>query len=113
MVLQGSGPKEEDVATILEIEQRAFENGQQVRRRAGCSQFFVQLECTQFFVNACFMLQENSYWLDHLIRAYQSRIYTGNLKESFQVEQDEEISSQPITSRKCYIYVCVCICVVG
>eukprot|EP00250_Pteridium_aquilinum_P015299 c22507_g1_i1 orf=556-3573(+) len=58
--LQESGPKNEDVATILELEKRTFENGQ----------------------------QENSFWLDRLLRAYQSRFYTGDLKESFQL-QDE------------------------
>ena len=34
MALQDSGPKDEDVATILEIEQRTFENGQQVKNQA-------------------------------------------------------------------------------
>ncbi|KAH7414951.1 hypothetical protein KP509_14G020500 [Ceratopteris richardii] len=58
--LQEGGPKSEDVATILELEKRTFENGQ----------------------------QENSFWLDRLLRAYQSRFYTGDLSESFQL-QDE------------------------
>lgn len=58
--LQERGPQKEDVATILELEKRTFENGQ----------------------------QENSFWLDRLLRAYQSRFYTGDLKESFQL-QDE------------------------
>lgn len=58
--LQERGPQKEDVTTILELEKRTFENGQ----------------------------QENSFWLDRLLRAYQSRFYTGDLKESFQL-QDE------------------------
>lgn len=58
--LQEKGPLHQDVATILELEQRTFENGQ----------------------------QENNYWLDRILRSYQSRVYTGDLKASFQV-QDE------------------------
>lgn len=56
--LQEKGPQDEDVATILELEKRTFENGQ----------------------------QENSFWLDRLLRAYQSRFYTGGLKESFELQ---------------------------
>ncbi|KAF5184288.1 Zinc protease pqql-like [Thalictrum thalictroides] len=58
--LQEEGPSEQDVLTILEIEQRAHENG----------------------------LQENYYWLDRILRSYQSRLYFGNVSASFEV-QDE------------------------
>ncbi|CAM6103151.1 unnamed protein product [Calypogeia fissa] len=58
--LQVEGPSEEDVATVLELEQRTYENGQ----------------------------QENGYWLDRLLRAYQSRVYTGDLKASFQSQEE-------------------------
>ncbi|PKA56306.1 Ubiquinol-cytochrome-c reductase complex core protein I, mitochondrial [Apostasia shenzhenica] len=58
--LQEHGPVVEDVATILEIEQRAHENG----------------------------LQENFYWLDRILRGYQSRAYFGDLNGSFEI-QDE------------------------
>ncbi|KAI7988214.1 Zinc protease PQQL-like [Camellia lanceoleosa] len=50
------GPTDEDVLTILEIEQRAHENG----------------------------LQENYYWLDRILRSYQSRIYFGDVGTSFE-----------------------------
>ncbi|KAG5559244.1 hypothetical protein RHGRI_008965 [Rhododendron griersonianum] len=58
--LQEEGPSDDDVSTILEIEQRAHENG----------------------------LQENYYWLDRILRSYQSRIYTGDVGTSFEI-QDE------------------------
>jgi len=58
--LQEEGPSDDDVSTVLEIEQRAHENG----------------------------LQENYYWLDRILRSYQSRIYTGDVGTSFEV-QDE------------------------
>ncbi|XP_059634863.1 zinc protease PQQL-like [Cornus florida] len=58
--LQEEGPLNEDVSTILEVEQRAHENG----------------------------LQENYYWLDRMLRSYQSRIYSGDVGTSFEV-QDE------------------------
>ncbi|XP_057968681.1 zinc protease PQQL-like isoform X2 [Malania oleifera] len=58
--LQEEGPSDQDVSTILEIEQRAHENG----------------------------LQENYYWLDRILRSYQSRIYHGDVGSSFEV-QDE------------------------
>ncbi|CAI9100506.1 OLC1v1037622C1 [Oldenlandia corymbosa var. corymbosa] len=61
--LQEEGPSNDDVSTILEIEQRAHENG----------------------------LQENLYWLDRILRSYQSRLYSGDVGTSFQV-QDEERS---------------------
>ncbi|KAF5935352.1 hypothetical protein HYC85_026481 [Camellia sinensis] len=54
--LQEEGPTDEDVLTILEIEQRAHENG----------------------------LQENYYWLDRILRSYQSRIYFGDVGTSFE-----------------------------
>eukprot|EP00249_Psilotum_nudum_P022861 c28663_g1_i1 orf=451-3468(-) len=60
MYLQENGPSDEDVLTVLEVEQRTFENGE----------------------------QENSYWLERLLRAYQSRVYTGDLKVAFEA-QDE------------------------
>ncbi|XP_022732544.1 zinc protease PQQL-like isoform X1 [Durio zibethinus] len=49
------GPSDQDVATILEIEQRAHENG----------------------------LQENYYWLNRILCSYQSRIYSGDVGTSF------------------------------
>lgn len=55
--LQEEGPLDEDVSTILEIEQRAHENG----------------------------LQENYYWLDRILRSYQSRIYAGDICNSFEL----------------------------
>lgn len=58
--LQDEGPSDDDVLSILEIEQRAHENG----------------------------LQENFYWLDRILRSYQSRIYCGDVGAAFQV-QDE------------------------
>ncbi|BBN04021.1 zinc protease [Marchantia polymorpha subsp. ruderalis] len=58
--LQEEGPTQEDVATVLELEQRTYENGQ----------------------------QENGYWLDRLLRAYQSRVYTGDLQASFQAQEE-------------------------
>ncbi|XP_078169088.1 insulinase (Peptidase family M16) protein isoform X3 [Carex rostrata] len=58
--LQEKGPSEQDVLTILEIEQRAHENG----------------------------LQENYYWLDRILRSYQSRSYVGDVSASFET-QDE------------------------
>ncbi|KAG0557873.1 hypothetical protein KC19_11G163400 [Ceratodon purpureus] len=57
--LQEQGPTSEDVSTILELEQRTYENGQ----------------------------QENGYWLDRLLRAYQSRAYTGDLIYSMQAQE--------------------------
>jgi len=57
--LQDQGPTSEDVSTILELEQRTYENGQ----------------------------QENGYWLDRLVRAYQSRAYTGDLIYSMQAQE--------------------------
>ncbi|KAI7988868.1 Zinc protease PQQL-like [Camellia lanceoleosa] len=56
LCLQEEGPTDEDVLTILEIEQRAHENG----------------------------LQENYYWLDRILRSYQSRIYFGDVGTSFE-----------------------------
>ncbi|CAI0543733.1 unnamed protein product, partial [Linum tenue] len=58
--LQEEGPLDEDVSTVLELEQRAHENG----------------------------LQENYYWLERILRSYQSRIYTGDIGASFEI-QDE------------------------
>lgn len=55
--LQEEGPSDQDVSTILEIEQRAHENG----------------------------LQENYYWLDRILRSYQSRVYSGDLGASYEV----------------------------
>ncbi|KAG0485075.1 hypothetical protein HPP92_009154 [Vanilla planifolia] len=58
--LQEHGPGVEDVSAILEIEQRAHENG----------------------------LQENYYWLDRILRGYQSRAYFGDLSASFEIQDD-------------------------
>ncbi|XP_027343574.1 zinc protease PQQL-like isoform X4 [Abrus precatorius] len=56
--LQEEGPSEQDVSTILEIEQRAHENG----------------------------LQENYYWLDRILHSYQSRVYSGDVGTSFEIQ---------------------------
>ncbi|RAL48802.1 hypothetical protein DM860_001122 [Cuscuta australis] len=56
--LQEDGSSNEDVSTVLEIEQRAHENG----------------------------LQENSYWLERMLRSYQSRIYSGDVGSCFEVQ---------------------------
>uniref|UniRef100_A0A3B6FQC9 Uncharacterized protein n=1 Tax=Triticum aestivum TaxID=4565 RepID=A0A3B6FQC9_WHEAT len=61
--LQTEGPSEEDVWTILEIEQRAHENG----------------------------LQENYYWLDRILRSYQSRIYSGDVGSTFMVQDEGRV----------------------
>ncbi|XP_010545332.1 PREDICTED: zinc protease PQQL-like isoform X2 [Tarenaya hassleriana] len=58
--LQEEGPSQEDIATILEIEQRAHENG----------------------------LQENYYWLERILRGYQSRVYAGDLGVSFKIQEE-------------------------
>ncbi|PKI49083.1 zinc protease PQQL-like isoform X1 [Punica granatum] len=58
--LQEEGPSDQDVSSILEIEQRAHENGS----------------------------QENYFWQDRILRSYQSRVYSGDLGSSFQY-QDE------------------------
>ncbi|KAL2501112.1 Insulinase (Peptidase family M16) protein [Forsythia ovata] len=55
--LQEEGPSDDDVSTILEIEQRAHENG----------------------------LQENYYWLERILHSYQSRIYAGDVGAAFKV----------------------------
>ncbi|GMY36234.1 zinc protease PQQL-like isoform X1 [Fagus crenata] len=60
LILQEEGPSDEDVSTILEIEQRAHENG----------------------------LQENYYWLDRILRSYQSRMYSGDVGISFEIIDD-------------------------
>ncbi|GJP47352.1 hypothetical protein CLOM_g6553 [Closterium sp. NIES-68] len=58
--LQREGPSEEDVSTARELEQRAHEMG----------------------------LQENGFWLDRVVRAYQTRLYDGNVDHSFQALED-------------------------
>ncbi|KAK1264477.1 hypothetical protein QJS04_geneDACA018123 [Acorus gramineus] len=63
MFLQEQGPSERDVSTILEIEQRAHENG----------------------------LQENYYWLDRILRSYQSRAYLGDPSTSFKAQDEGRI----------------------
>ncbi|KAK3250341.1 hypothetical protein CYMTET_40280 [Cymbomonas tetramitiformis] len=52
--LQQSGPSEHQLATALELEQRAYEVG----------------------------LQENSHWLERILSAYQSRRFAGDLDRS-------------------------------
>ncbi|XP_021751377.1 zinc protease PQQL-like [Chenopodium quinoa] len=73
--LQNEGPSDEDISTILEIEQRAHENG----------------------------LQENYYWLERIIRSYQSRVYSGDLGSSFQIQEEARLkvrtSLTPSTSK--------------
>ncbi|KVI12277.1 Metalloenzyme, LuxS/M16 peptidase-like protein [Cynara cardunculus var. scolymus] len=58
--LQEEGPSDADISTVLEIEQRAHENG----------------------------LQENYWWLDRILLGYQSRIYSGDVGTSFAVQDD-------------------------
>ncbi|XP_016651991.1 PREDICTED: zinc protease PQQL-like [Prunus mume] len=58
--LQEEGPSDEDVLTILEIEQRAHENG----------------------------LQENYYWLDRILHSYQSRVYSGDVGTCFEIQEE-------------------------
>ncbi|MCL7048539.1 hypothetical protein MKW94_026371 [Papaver nudicaule] len=73
--LQEEGPSDQDVLTVLEIEQRAHEN----------------------------RLQENYYWLDRILRSYQSRVYFGDLSVSFKTQDDgrDEVreSLKPLTSQ--------------
>ncbi|GAB2292506.1 hypothetical protein Dimus_026742 [Dionaea muscipula] len=73
--LQEEGPSDQDVSSILEIEQRAHENG----------------------------LQENYYWLDRILRSYQSRNYSGVLSSSFEIQDEARLqvrqSLSPTTSR--------------
>ncbi|GBG85044.1 hypothetical protein CBR_g39508 [Chara braunii] len=61
--LQQDGPSQADIDTILEVEKRSYETG----------------------------LQENGFWLDRLLRAYQSRLYIGDLRASFQAQEDSWI----------------------
>lgn len=58
--LQDEGPSDDDVTAILEIEQRAHENG----------------------------LQENYFCLDKILRSYQSRIYSGDVGASFKIQEE-------------------------
>ncbi|XP_010536848.1 PREDICTED: zinc protease PQQL-like isoform X2 [Tarenaya hassleriana] len=58
--LQEEGPTQEDISTILEIEQRAHETG----------------------------LQENYYWLERILRGYQSRVYAGDLGASLKIQEE-------------------------
>ncbi|GLT79043.1 hypothetical protein SLA2020_505530 [Shorea laevis] len=57
LLLQKEGPSTQDVSTILEIEQRSYENG----------------------------LQDNNKWLGKILSSYQSRIYSGDIGTSFKV----------------------------
>ncbi|KAL2930027.1 Zinc protease PQQL-like [Bienertia sinuspersici] len=63
LCLQNEGPLDEDISAILEIEQRAHENG----------------------------LQENYYWLDKILRSYQSRVYSGDIGSSFQIHEESRL----------------------
>lgn len=73
--IQEEGPSDQDVSTILEIEQRAHENG----------------------------LQENYYWLDRILRSYQARVYSSDLGASFQIQDEARLkvrqSLTPLTSK--------------
>ncbi|KAF5748513.1 putative Mitochondrial-processing peptidase subunit beta mitochondrial [Tripterygium wilfordii] len=73
--LQQEGPSDEEVSTVLEIEQRAHENG----------------------------LQENYYWLERILRSYQSRIYTGDVGAAFEVQDEGRLrvrkSLTPLTAQ--------------
>ncbi|KAL9252986.1 Zinc protease PQQL-like-like protein [Drosera capensis] len=74
--LQEEGPSDQDISSILEIEQRAHENG----------------------------LQENYYWLDRILRSYQSRNYSGDLVSSFEIQDEARVnvrkSLSPTTARE-------------
>ncbi|XP_044463821.1 zinc protease PQQL-like isoform X1 [Mangifera indica] len=61
--VQEEGPSDEDISTILELEQRAHENG----------------------------LQENYHWLDRILCGYQSRIYSGNVGASFEIQDEARL----------------------
>ncbi|XP_022154671.1 zinc protease PQQL-like isoform X1 [Momordica charantia] len=73
--LQEEGPTDQDVSSVLEIEQRAHENG----------------------------LQENYYWLDRILRSYQSRIYSGDVGNSFEIQDEGRLkvrnSLTPLTAQ--------------
>ncbi|CAI9259574.1 unnamed protein product [Lactuca saligna] len=66
--LQEEGPSDADISTVLEIEQRAHENG----------------------------LQENYWWLDRILHSYQSRIYSGDVGTSFAVQDESRIEVRKI-----------------
>eukprot|EP00898_Chlorokybus_atmophyticus_P001425 jgi/Chlat1/2283/Chrsp17S02583 len=77
--LQHKGPLEGDVKTVVELDERGHEMG----------------------------LQENGYWLDLLTAAYQTRVYRGNLSDSYQ-ERDAkrrrvigEMSSDTVRAAIC------------
>ncbi|GLT32236.1 hypothetical protein SLA2020_069160 [Shorea laevis] len=61
LCLQEEGPSDQDVSSILEIEQRSYENG----------------------------LQDNNNWLAKILGSYQSRIYSGDIGTSFKVHEEE------------------------
>ncbi|KAG6599499.1 Zinc protease PQQL-like protein, partial [Cucurbita argyrosperma subsp. sororia] len=73
--LQEEGPTDQDVSSILEIEQRAHENG----------------------------LQENYYWLDRILCSYQSRIYSGDVGTTFEIQDEGRLnvrnSLTPLTAQ--------------
>nr|XP_043621332.1 zinc protease PQQL-like [Erigeron canadensis] len=66
--LQEEGPSDADILTILEIDQRAHENG----------------------------LQENYWWLDRILHSYQSRVYTGDVGAAFAVQDDSRSTVRKI-----------------
>ncbi|KAL4571854.1 hypothetical protein LXL04_018620 [Taraxacum kok-saghyz] len=74
--LQEEGPSDADISTILEIEQRAHENG----------------------------LQENYWWLDRILHSYQSRIYSGDVSSSFTVQDESRTEVRktltPVTAQQ-------------
>ncbi|XP_039004859.1 zinc protease PQQL-like [Hibiscus syriacus] len=99
--LQEEGPTDQDVATVLEIEQRAHEDGLQVN-------FFMC--CVDLALDEVVRLQEegptdqdvatvleieqrahedglqgNYFWLDRILGSYQSRVYYGDVDTSFKV----------------------------
>lgn len=41
--------------------------------------------CTTILLISGFHFQENYYWLDRILRSYQSRIYSGDVGSSFEV----------------------------
>ncbi|KAE8700322.1 60S ribosomal protein L31-like [Hibiscus syriacus] len=95
--LQEEGPTDQDVATVLEIEQRAHEDGLQVDlaldevvrlQEEGPTDQDVAtvLEIEQRAHEDG--LQGNYFWLDRILGSYQSRVYYGDVDTSFKV-QDE------------------------
>ncbi|RWW09959.1 hypothetical protein BHE74_00007008 [Ensete ventricosum] len=82
LYLQDQGPLDQDVSTVLEIEQRAHENGLQV----GLLLYSKSVSSYHYSINTLAPFQENYYWLDRILRSYQSRAYFGDVSDSFKVD---------------------------